>query len=316
MMPGLALKWAVIKILRTDWNSLLKRDKLFTKSERHALAKLTFNYHRIEKGLTMPDFRLGFGKSLIVEMMDDLDRYDSCEFSQARMGYQHSIGVLHEYRETHKAHQYDLGELGKQLDAFLESHPGKPTNQPLYSREDYFSHTHDDFEAFAASRHTIRHFEGRVPEQDIISAVELASTAPQACNRCFTRVHFYQGQKVQQLLALQNGNRGFGHLCEQLLLVTADVDALLFDDEWHDLQTNAGIFAMNLSYALHYKQVAHCLLNLWRNPSTENRFRSLAAIPANEIPVLCIACGKAAKHFKIADSPKINADEILTIHMD
>lgn len=314
LAPKILFEWHVAKMLWSDFLLMQCLRESIADKEAHALAKLTFNYHRIEKGLTMPEFRLGFGRGLISEMMADLQQYEDCGFNRECMMYRQSVGVLHEYAQTHKKQGYDLGEQGQQLDAFLQQRPCCPTEQASYTATDFFSHTHDDFEAFSASRHTVRHFAGRVPEQDIISAVKLASSAPQACNRCFTRIHYYSGEKVQQLLALQNGNRGFGHRCEQLLVVTADIEAVIFWEEWHDLQTNAGIFAMNLSYALHYKQVAHCLLNLWRNPATEHRFRGIAAIPQNEIPVLCIACGKAPEHFMVAHSAKVAFEELLTVH--
>ena len=316
LMPNALWKWGLFKMLKADYLLLQRMSRPFESSEDHALAKLTFNYHRIEKGLTMPDFRPGFGAGLVKEMMADLIAYETAGYSKTCTTYRHAVGVLYEYVQTHRECSFDLGEIGELLNEFFKTHSAAATKQLSYTSETFFAHSHEDFAAFAASRHTVRHYAGRVPERDIIEAVELASLAPQACNRRFTRVHLYQGEKVQQLLAMQNGNRGFGHLCEQLLVLTADTDAALFGNEWHDLQTNVGIFAMNLSYALHYKHVAHCLLNLWRSPGTDSQFRRIAEILPNEVPVLCISCGQAPTHFKVAGSPKPDIEELLTVHAE
>lgn len=313
MVRKFLLRYHILRLLWNDYKKMLYIHQA-AGSESHACAQLTFNYHRIEKGLTMPDFRPGFGKALIHEMIADLKEYERRGYHQHNEAYKHSVGVLHEYAQTHAALQFDLGDCGRALNDFLSTRPAEATQQAEYTKEDFFAHTHDCFPSFSASRHTIRHYAGRVPEKLITEAVELAASAPQACNRNFTRVHLYNGEKVQQILALQNGNRGFGHLCEQLIIVTADINALLFVEEWRDLRTNAGIFSMNLSYALHYKHVAHCILNLWYHPATDKQLRRIADIPENEVPVLCISCGDTVEHFKVASSPKLSADELLTVH--
>ena len=119
---------------------------------------------------------------------------------------------------------------------------------------------------------------------------------------------------MQRLLSLQNGNSGFGHLCKQLLVVTVDMGSVLFDDEWYDMRTNAGIYVMNLSYALHYHRVAHCILNCWRHAENDELRYKISGIPRNEVPVVYVSCGAVPKEFKVAESPRTPVEKIFTIH--
>lgn len=284
-------------------------------SEEFQQAKLTFDYHRLEKGLTMPDFRYGFGKAAVLETVGDIKRYKKSGFSVSNTAYKQAISVLKEYDNLHKSAEFLLDPLIQDaLDSILEGAEVTPTIQMECTPEMLFKQSDASFEKFSESRHTVRHFDGRVEISSIRSAIELALNAPQACNRSFVRVHVYEGDKVQQLLALQNGNKGFGHRCEQLIVVSAKMPSLLFLEERYDLHTNAGIFIMNLSYALHYYHVAHCMLNWWFTKNKDRKLHEIGCIPDDEIAILLIACGKPANSFKIADSPKEQASHIATFH--
>lgn len=81
-----------------------------------------------------------------------------------------------------------------------------------------------------------------------------------------------------------------------------------------DLNTNVGIFIMNLSYALHYNKVAHCILNWYVLPKEDKKLRKLLQIPDEESVVCFIACGDLPERFKIVSSPRITAKDIYTIH--
>lgn len=143
----------------------------------------------------------------------------------------------------------------------------------------------------------------------------MAQTAPSACNRQPTRVHIIENKElIKQCLSLQNGNRGFGNLADKLLIVTGNLQTVLGSQEYFDLNTNVGIFIMNLSYSLHYYEIAHCILNWYALPKTDKNLRKIVEIPEEETVVSFIVCGKAPKEFKIAESPRVPVDEIIKIH--
>jgi len=233
-------------------------------------AQLLFNSHRIEKGLTMPHFRYAFGAKVIVLLAKQLREYRERGYDLSHSAYVEAVRVLKEYREVHQRENITLDAAVMSALSVVDTEPTLPaSSQICMNSQEYWAHLHADFAPFARSRHSVRELHGQVPIESIVKAVELANTAPSACNRQFARVHYYGNKElVQKMLGLQNGNTGFGSTVEQLILITSDMEYVVSPLEVPDLYLNAGIYTMNLSYALHYNRVAHCLLN-WMVRQTE-----------------------------------------------
>jgi hypothetical protein len=64
---------------------------------------------------------------------------------------------------------------------------------------------------------------------------------------------------IEQVLALQNGNRGFGHLAKRVLIVSADLHAFIGPIERNKAFVDGGMFAMSLLYALHRLELGACV---------------------------------------------------------
>lgn len=267
--------WRMRRMFAYDRARFLAHSPHSRETKEGALASIIMNYHIVEKGLTMPDFRLGFGQpkllALVASLNDFADRFgtDAPQFREA-------VAVVAEYRKVHAEANFKISEeLSEALDALLRRVPVEPSHQIEMTRERYFSSLDAPFERFSASRHSVRNFAGTVSVEQIRSAVALANNAPSACNRQYMRVHCLTDKNdVRRALALQNGNRGFGHLADKLLVLTADLRAV-WGTERNDLFTNAGIYLMNLCYALHKNRVAHCMLNWSVSPKTDRELRRL-----------------------------------------
>ena len=275
-----------------------------------ACAEIVMGYHVMEKGLTMPRRRLGFGKGAVVHLVNLVESFERRFGGDPQVT--HAVGVLRAYRELHK----DWPEPMPRLDAFLAAHADTPAAaEPHVSRADFFAARDAPFPRFAASRHVCRHFAGPVPRGTIESAVSIATTAPSACNRQHARVHVVDSTDLRdRLFALQGGTRGFGHDADKVLVVTADLSAVRWGWERNDAYVNGGIFVMNLCYALHYHGVAHCILHWSVSPETDRAAHELLEIPPNEAIVQVIACGLPPEEFDVAASPRRSAGDITTWH--
>ena len=276
-----------------------------------ARAEIVMGYHVLEKGLTMPRRRLGFGKGALVHLINLITSFER-RFGTADPQVRHAVGVLRAYRELHR----DWSEPLPRLDAFLAAHQDVPAaSEPHVTRADFFAAKDAPFPQFAASRHVCRHFAGPVPRETVESAVALALTAPSACNRQHARVHVVDDPALRnKLFALQGGTRGFGADADKVLVVTADLSAVRWAWERHDCYVNGGIFVMNLCYSLHYLGVAHCILHWSVPPSADRAAHELLGIPANEAIVQVIACGAPPEEFDVAASPRLGASDVLTWH--
>ena len=275
-----------------------------------AQAEIVMGYHVLEKGLTMPSRRLGFGQGKVLQMVEAIASYVRRFGADPQVT--HAVGVLRAYRELHRGHL----ETMPRLDAFLAEHPEIPAAiEPHVRREDFYAAKDAPFPAFAASRHVVRHFAGPVSRDVIERAVELAMTAPSACNRQPSRVHVVDDPVLRdKLLALQCGTRGFGQDADKLLVVTVDLSAVRWVWERHDGYVNGGIFVMNLCYALHWHGVAHCILHWSVPPSADRAAHALLGIPASEVIVQMLACGQPPAEFDVAASPRRAAAEVITWH--
>ena len=275
-----------------------------------ARAEIVMGYHVLEKGLTMPRRRLGFGKGAVVHLINLVNAFER-RFGRDDAQVRHAVGVLRAYRELHRnGHDEPL----PRLDAFLSAHPDVPAAvEPHVTREAFFAAKDAPFPRFAASRHVCRHFAGPVPRQVIESAVALAVTAPSACNRQHARVHAVDDPALRdRLFAAQGGTRGFGADADKVLVVTADLSAVRWGWERHDCYVNGGLFVMNLCYALHYFGVAHCILHWSVSPEVDRAAHEFLGIPPGEAIVQVIACGLPPAEFDIAASPRLAVSDVLT----
>ena len=293
----------------------LKRSLKYSSNQNNRngwIASMRMKCHVLEKGLTMPNTRFCFGQPRIAGIIDDLRNNHKYEKEEE---YQYAIGLLKEYLDLHDRNNIELPKsFRNSIEELTKLYPGiEPINQIELTSEEYFSHVNDPFPSFDKSRRTVRYFEKAAPLEDIEEAMKMAVYAPSACNRQSVKCHFYEGEKVQEILKVQTGNNGFGHLVPQLIILTSDASMVAFK-EYNDSYTNAGIFAMNLSYALYYKKIASCILNWSVLPKDDNALRKIADIPKEETIVLIIVLGKTPEKFKIALSKRQPVEEFFIKH--
>ncbi len=153
-------------------------------------AEIIMVYHVVEKGLTMPDRRLGFGQGMVQGLMAAVERFAGRYPLSQQVS--HAIGVVKAYRALHVGFDWgDGGAFWGALERFVERFAAEPLGEQVQtSREAFFAARSAAFPAFAASRHTVRHYgAGQIPMAVIEAAVRLAQTAPSACNRQHARVY-------------------------------------------------------------------------------------------------------------------------------
>ena len=279
-------------------------------------ARIILNYHILEKGITMPKRHVPFGQKVAVELVDLIAMF--IENYGTTKQIDHAIEVLKEYHAIHSNSNAGAWDGFDRIERFLEKYKDRPSGQLNFSRESYYGCKDKPFPAFARWRHTIRNYsDSPLDVSKIRKAVELAVTAPSACNRQHIRVRCVEDKSVcGRILELQGGNRGFGSLADKVLIVTADLRAEIGGiRERYDPYVNGGIFLMNLSYALSYYEVAHCILTGSLERDKDMMIRSLSRIPDNEVVVAMLCCGEPPDSFSVAASPRRDVDEVLSFVM-
>lgn len=289
------------------------------RSEENLVAKIVAQYHALEKGLCMPEFRLGFGNSLMSDLLDSVDLYST------RYGYEHqclrdTASAVSEYFQVHSDHMDLLDPSNvKRGQQFLEKlssfSPLELHNQDTIESHECFKNS-SYFREFALSRRSHRFFDGTtVSIKKILIAIDIARFSPSSCNRQSSHVHIFTDKyQMTQLLESQGGNRGYGHLGGALLLVTSDIKKTIHVNERHMPFVDGGIFYMSLLYALHSQEIAACPLNCYFPPSVEARVRKLSKISDNECIVAMIICGNISGTIRAVKSPRFPLNYFYSLH--
>jgi hypothetical protein len=241
-------------------------DKVYDDSEAEKVKRdLTLAYHIIEKGLTMPAPRPGFGKKVVISLVNTVLRYQNLNLPLTEMEYRQSVSVLKEYVDLHEQLKVQLDQDVAGKLALLENQfkTVEGMRQIKISSDAYFKDAGKPFDLFCRSRYSVRNYiDKEIPLNVLYDCIDLAQKSPSFCNRQPTRVYIVKSaEKKKQVLELQNGNRGFGHLAETLLVVSSVISTTKDIHERNENHLNGGIFIMSLLNALHFYRIGACSLN-------------------------------------------------------
>jgi len=311
------LKIASFNCYKYDINTFIKYSNILYPFDNidKLLGQIIAEYHVIEKGLTMPDMRYGFGKQTLVDLIYHCELYSS-KYETKNEQFLYALSVIGEYEYVHKKNNYNLekGIVSKINKILCQYDRYTKSSQKRQSKDDYFKHSESSFYDFSNSRHSVRNYSGVVDIERVKLAVKLAQNSPSACNRQPIRVYVLENKLILNLvLDIQNGNRGFGHLADKLIILTAELGVFLSLSERNDAYVNGGIYAMNLLYALHFYKIGACTLNWCSMPEQDKKLRKIIQIPDSEIVILLIACGEVPDEFKVASSHRNDYSKILKV---
>ncbi|MCO5350238.1 MAG: nitroreductase family protein [Bryobacteraceae bacterium] len=280
------------------------------------IALITMEYHALEKGLSMPAPKRDFGEiraQMLNRYLDEFGtRYSDHEaITPAKRALAHYYTVRAESRE--EISKRSDGKIDPRIAvALLDEDP----STVRISRNDWQRDAAIDADAFFRSRRSVRDFAtAEVSDEVLRRAIYLAQQSPSVCNRQGTRVHvFRKGQTLDEILRIQNGNSGFGHLIQVAIVVTSDLRTFTSPGERNQCWVDGGMFAMTLIWALHALGLGSCALNWSKDATDHRRLHKVAQIPDNEAVVMLLAVGHLKSDFLVARSSRYTIDHILRTH--
>jgi nitroreductase len=301
-------KRKVKKIMKIEQDRFLKfgfgtRARNFSQME----AKLTKEYHSLEKGLSYKNLRLNFGQNVLKNVIDMMYLYRELSFPLDTHVYQTALSTLSEYIEVHSANGIELTETIKHYDKLKEG-----SNLLTTGGVHHFTHeeikrlSKSNFENFSNSRHSIRDYSSEpVDYSKIEKALDLAKNTPSACNRQSWKIRIIEEPKMKKAVQNnQNGNRGFGDYVDKFILITADVSYYDKARERNQANIDGGMYAMNLLYALHYNDIAAVPLSASLTLNQETNLRNLLKISESEVFIMFIGIGNYIDEFKVPKSDR------------
>lgn len=273
--------------------------------------KAVKTYHRLEKCLSFRVRRTNSGWAAAGDLVGLLETRGA---DSPAMGYHETVGV--KVLRDFNANSDGGGSTAQRVSAFLDRVRLAPEEGGVIeqSAEQLLAGRLDDPERFFLSRHSVRDFgPAPVPRALIERAVRLAMKTPSVCNR--QAWHVYQldrRESIDRALALQNGNRGFGHDVPCLLLITADLRAFDTHGERFQHWVDGGMFAMSMVLALHALGLGACCLNWSRGAGDDRRLRRRVAIDPAHTLIMMMAVGYPSEHLKVCYSARRPLGSVLT----
>ncbi len=281
---------------------------------------IIMKYHVIEKGLTMPKTRLGFGKERIPVLCNFCDKYISKYNLSESKQVQHAIGVLKEYIKFHEKNKFNLSDkiknrIDKTIQLADKYEKVAETKQFLVTKEEYFKHINAPFTTFSNSRRSVRNYsEQNIPIEVIEKTINLVINTPSACNRQTSRAYvFINKEKIKTITDIQGGAGGFGYLANKLIVITAELGVFGGAHERYQAYIDGGMFAMNMLYALHSNSIVCCILNCSNSPEKDKKLQKCCKIKKNEVFIAMISCGYAPDKFSVATSYRYKEKDICKI---
>ena len=283
-------------------------------NEKKLLGFITSKAHVVEKGLTMPNRRFHFGEENLKHLIKLCYQYIEQGYNTSKIQFIEAINAIFEYESIHI-------QNGKELPTFISTEIQSLHNifsrhnivsQPCINKQEMYQH--GDFKYIATNRHSIRDFCGTIEMAQVEKAIELAQTAPSACNRQPVSVHVIENDHKEvgvfkKILSLQNGNRGFGHNADKLLVVSVTPETFSYPVERHAIYIDGGIFVMNLLYSLQYYQIAACTLNASFAPKEDTEIKKL--LNTKDELIAIIAIGDCPEKINIARSIRKEKESII-----
>ena len=295
--------------------------------QAHYKNRLLVEVHSVEKGLGLKNAGPGHSGKVVVILLDKLFSYIYMDFDINDFAFKETFRVLTAYVAFQKQFDTSKFEMFSEIerkynklceklgqDYVLRVSSELNAGYGVYSREDLLKGTEFDFNGFISSRHSIRTYDGRPLDEDLImNAAAMANMAPSACNRQPSRIYFSnKGNIVEQIDKLITGSSGFKGETSNYIVVTTD-RAAFSKDEQFQWYINGGIYLSYLTLALHSQGIGNCIMQWKAFYKTEKQLKALLNIPAHEAIIAVVGCGYykdetrciAAQRRTVADTLRI-----------
>jgi len=283
--------------------------------QKKAFYKLIIESHSIEKGLSLSQPKLLFGKEKIRDIIRLLHIYDG---SRSSFPEQMALGALEAYVKLHReAGASD--RILEEIDAVLDENARRRPFELTGGVKDFAMPGQDEtgLASLLSSRASCRMFDNRRIESEVLEEmVRLAQKAPSQCNRQSGKVHIYQNPgQVQKLLELQSGSRGFSQNVGTVLVVTSDLVAWSLPEQRNQAYVDGALWAMGLLLGAHSLGLLTCPLNLAVDNAKERNIKAVGNIDEDERLIMMIGIGYPKPGpLRVANSPRRALGEVCTVH--
>lgn len=323
LIRGVVRRFRLIREYLYDYHRMVRHSSAVHRGDnREKLQSLiVIRYHGIEKGLSLPQPRPGFGREKIAQLIEMLRTYIDSYGADHTMVT--ALNALRAYVEFNAKAGVQDESLCKGIDELTRRAAEFPASEGDLTggcRELTGAIVREagqaPFERFMESRCTVRQFSDEAVDPEVLSAaVKVAQKTPSVCNRQPWRVWAVSDPvKIKKILDIGGGARGFEDQMKVLLVVTSDLACFQSSGERNQCWIDGGMFGMTLIQALHAKGLVSCCMNWSKTRDIDLRLRRLMMIPGSESIIFLLGVGHPRDEFLVAASARKPLDEVF--HFD
>lgn len=278
-------------------------------------ARMAMDGHFLEYGLSLRGTTPGHGQDRALRLAQDLDRYVATYGPDASTEI--AVRMLQAWLTLAEGADQPLDRIRSLLSRHETSREtGLRGGAETVGAEEILSAGRMDFLRFAEARHSIRDYApDAVPMDSIERAVQAAQQSPASCNRQTCRAHIWTDPAMRaRVLALQNGNRGFGDLLGGVAVITSDLAHWEQPHERYQAWVDGGMFAMSFVYGLHAEGLGSVMLNWSVTRQRDRELRQLIKLPDTELVITMVGFGCLPDCLRVCVSQRRPLDTTLRLN--
>ena len=115
-------------------------------------------------------------------------------------------------------------------------------------------------------------------------------------------------KKIKKVLSYQNGNRGFGHEIDKLLVILGDLRCMNRDRELYQVFIDGGMYAQAILCSLHYMHIATIPLSGALSNVQERHVRKTLQLRDSDEIIMFIGIGNYPEHCQTTKSTRRSPD--------
>lgn len=320
VVRGLVRRARLIREYVYDYHRMVRHSSAvqWGNSREKLQSLIIIRYHGIEKGLSLPQPRPGFGRDKIAQLIEMLRTYiDNYGADHSTLTALNALDAYLEFNAKAGVQDETLRATVEELARRAAEFPRPEGDLTAGCRELTEATVRQagqaPFEEFMASRCTVRQFSDDPVDPEVLrAAVRIAQKTPSVCNRQPWRAWVVNdAAKIKRILEIGGGARGFEDQMKVILVVTSDLASFQSPGERNQCWIDGGMFGMALIQALHAQGLASCCMNWSKTQDIDRRLRQLVAIPDSESIIFLLGVGHPREEFLVAASARKPVDEVL-----
>lgn len=274
--------------------------------------KIIIQYHAIEKGMSLMDRRRKFGSKNLELLIIYLNKYEKLDsFLPVCPVYLNGLVTINKLLQFLDPVDVKAKDL-----SFLNSRKKYINNKKEIIQDISINKIKKfskiDYENFLKTRKSIRYFTNKNVDLNIIlRGIDIARNTPSVCNRQGWRVKIVDEHLISKSLEIHNGNRGFGHYINKLLIITMDTSYFEGANERNQMYIDGGLFSINLINSFHSLGLGTIPLNWSADRIQDKKLKNILELDKKYIIIMLLGLGYIPENNTVPISEKINHTEII-----